>query len=181
MHVDITEDGFASTHWSLVARAHGDDTSAAHASLLTLCLRYWYPVYAYLRRSGHAPEHAHDLARGFFQALMRSVDARDAATRYGRFRLFLLAELHRFLSADQAPAEGTGALSGPTLAELEARHRADYDYELDITRQEAVRIVQDAEGAVARVRRLWRAGDPSLQLFLRLMVGAVKIAKTRVA
>lgn len=124
MQADATEDGFASTHWSLVAQAHGDD-AAAHASLLSLCLRYWYPVYAYLRRSGHAPERAHDLARGFFRTLIRSVDARDAANRYGRFRLFLLAELHRFLSIDHVPTDGSGAIAGPTLAELEGRLRGE--------------------------------------------------------
>lgn len=61
-----------------------------------------------------------------------------------------------------------------------ARHRADYDHRFDLTRQEAVKIVRQAEEAVARVRRLWQDGDPSLLLFLRLMVGAVRIAKTRV-
>lgn len=124
-HADSTDAGFATTHWSLVARGHGDDAAAAHASLLGLCLRYWYPVYAYLRRSGHAPERAHDLTRSFFQELLRADSARTAAARYGRFRLFLLAELHRFLSADHQAAAPSDVLAAPSLQEMESRHRAE--------------------------------------------------------
>lgn len=124
-HAESSDGGFATTHWSLVARAHDDDPAAAHASLLGLCLRYWYPVYAYLRRSGHAPERAHDLTRAFFQELLRTDSARTAATQYGRFRLFLLAELHRFLSVDHAPTASSEVLAGPSLQDMEARHRAE--------------------------------------------------------
>lgn len=61
-----------------------------------------------------------------------------------------------------------------------ARHRADYDHRYDLTRHEAVRLVEDAANAIERLRRLRRDGDPSVRLFLRLMVGAVRIAKSRV-
>ena len=46
---------FATTRWSLVAALADQDQAVARASLVTLCLRYWYPVHAYLRRSGHEP------------------------------------------------------------------------------------------------------------------------------
>lgn len=112
----------ATTHWSLVLDLQGQDPKAAQASLLTLCLRYWYPVYAFIRRSGHDPERAHDLTRGFFQRLLRAEGSTITARRYVRFRQFLLAELHRFL------ANGQGALSSdddtlqvPDRTEMEAR------------------------------------------------------------
>jgi hypothetical protein len=123
-HPESPGAGFASTHWSLVAHAAAD-APTAHAALLTLCLRYWYPVYAYLRRSGHAAQHAHDLTRAFFQALLRGERVQADAARHGRFRQFLLAELHRFLARDPPPGTPGDALAGPALETLEARLRTD--------------------------------------------------------
>jgi RNA polymerase sigma-70 factor (ECF subfamily) len=116
---------FSTTHWSLIAGLQDGDAAAAHASLLTLCLRYWYPVYAYLRRSGHASGHAYDLTRAFFEHLLREGAARTSAVHYGRFRLFLLAELHRFLSGNPVAVAMPGTLDAPPLQELEARHQAE--------------------------------------------------------
>jgi len=121
-----TLDGnFATTRWSLVVGAADRDATTAKASLLTLCLRYWYPVYAYLRRSGHAPERAHALALAFFDTLLRDGLARPEAQVQGRFRLFLLGELHRFLSRDSARAPRESDLPAPPLEELETRHQAE--------------------------------------------------------
>jgi hypothetical protein len=61
----------------------------------------------------------------------------------------------------------------------DARYRADYDHEFEITRGDAALLLESAADAIERVRRLRRDGEASLQLFLRLMVGAVKIARTR--
>ena len=118
------DDGFASTHWSLVARA-GDDGPAAHAALHTLCLRYWYPVHAYLRRSGHAPVHAQDLTRAFFQGLLEDQRVHADVARHGPFRHFLLCELHRFLASDARRPARHVSLEGPPLDDLEARLRGD--------------------------------------------------------
>lgn len=126
---DIDPDRFATTSWSLVMGIGASDASTAHASLLTLCLRYWYPVYAYLRRSGHAPERAHDLARSFFQELLRNDGSPPAAIRYGRFRLFLQAELNRFLSANHSPAPPSSVLTSPSLDAMESRHRSETSIE----------------------------------------------------
>jgi hypothetical protein len=61
----------------------------------------------------------------------------------------------------------------------EARHQADYDHDFVVTRDEAVTLVDSSEISISRLRQLRRDGDPSLQLFLRLMVGAVRIARAR--
>ena len=122
---EIRPDRFPATNWSLVTRTGGTDDATAHASLLTLCLRYWYPVFAYLRRSGHAPERAYALAQAFFQDLLRRDTAQPEAARFGRFRLFLQAELHRFLSSDHDLQQVAVALAGPSLQDLEARHRTE--------------------------------------------------------
>lgn len=117
--------GFATTRWSLVVSAADRDAPGARASLMTLCLRYWYPVYAYLRRSGHAPDRAHALALAFFDALLHTGLDRPEGQVQGRFRLFLLGELHRFLSNDAARAPRESGLQAPSLAELEARHQSE--------------------------------------------------------
>jgi RNA polymerase sigma-70 factor (ECF subfamily) len=116
---------FATTRWSLAAGLGDPDPVSAQASLLTLCLRYWYPVYAYLRRSGHAPEAAHDLTRGFFQQLNGNQGVPAGARRFGRFRQFLLAELHRFLSSDPATEAPAIDAAAPPALELESRLSAD--------------------------------------------------------
>lgn len=124
-HVEHDTDRFATTRWSLVARTGAGDAATARASLLTLCLRYWYPVYAYLRRSGHAPERAHDLARSFFQQLLQDGVGHPSTIRYGRFRLFLQAELNRFLSAQHPTSVTDATLEHPPLDAMELRHRAE--------------------------------------------------------
>ena len=48
------------------------------AALSELYKIYWYPLYAYVRRRGHAPEESQDLTQGVFPAFAR---AQDAGTR----------------------------------------------------------------------------------------------------
>lgn len=59
------------------------------------------------------------------------------------------------------------------------RHRADYDHDYEVDRPAAVSLIEDAEDAIARARRLDQGGDRSYRRFLKLMVGAVRIARTR--
>lgn len=65
------------THWSLVMSPDAHDPVLAQSSLLALCHRYWYPVYAFVRRSGHEPGRAHELTRMFFQRLVAGEAPRD--------------------------------------------------------------------------------------------------------
>ena len=106
---------FAATHWSLVLAAGGDGTPAARAALEKLCRTYWPPLYAFVRRSGHAPADAQDLTQGFFlQLLQRNfLDGVDPCK--GRFRSFLLAALQHHLSneRDRARAQKRGGGLAP--------------------------------------------------------------------
>jgi hypothetical protein len=54
---------FPTTRWSRVAAAADPDRSDARTALAELCAAYWFPVYALIRRKGHDPEHALDLAQ----------------------------------------------------------------------------------------------------------------------
>lgn len=80
---------FEPTRWSLVLRARGADAEARRRALGEMCEAYWYPLYAYLRRSGHPQHDAEDLAQEFFVRLMdgRLLGAADPAR--GKFRTLL--------------------------------------------------------------------------------------------
>ena len=171
---DRGKSGFATTHWSLVANANDDDEALARASLGALCLRYWYPVYSYLRRSGHAPEAAHALARDFFRWLVRAEGVRASASHYGRFRLFLLAELHRFLAAGSAHDDADDPVPPPGLDRIEARHKAEplgiEAPECALRRGFAVEILAAAH---ARLRReATQAGRSDMYEALERFLGA---------
>ena len=61
---------FPSTHWSLIAAAGESSSNEADAALAELCGRYWYPIYAFVRRRGRPVEDARDLTQDFFAALL---------------------------------------------------------------------------------------------------------------
>lgn len=88
---------FTTTHWSVVLAAGGPDSAQATAALESLCRTYWYPLYAYVRRSGHSPEDAADLTQEFFARLIGRHYLTAVRPERGRFRWFLLAALKRFL------------------------------------------------------------------------------------
>ena len=54
---------FQTTRWSLIATAARESPSLAREALEQLCRAYRPPVVAYLRRDGHAPADAEDLAQ----------------------------------------------------------------------------------------------------------------------
>jgi RNA polymerase sigma factor (sigma-70 family) len=120
---------FATTHWSVVARAGLPDTTRARVALELLCQTYWRPLYAYIRRRGHSPEDAADLTQEFFRHLLarNAVAAADPAR--GRFRSFLLSSANHFLSdaRDKARAQkrGGGQVVAMDLSEAEGRLALD--------------------------------------------------------
>lgn len=89
---------FATTRWSLVL-ALGDRTDQkAEAALATLCELYWFPIYAFVRRSGRSPDQAGDLTQGFFAAVIEKGYFAQARQDRGRFRSFLLVSVKHFLA-----------------------------------------------------------------------------------
>jgi RNA polymerase sigma factor (sigma-70 family) len=88
---------FATTRWSLVARAGGTAGPEVRAALSDLCAQYWPPVYAYLRRRS-GPEEAADLTQDFFARLLARNDLGGLDPRRGRFRSWLLASVEHYLS-----------------------------------------------------------------------------------
>jgi RNA polymerase sigma factor (sigma-70 family) len=87
---------FETTHWSVVLAVRGPVTAESRAALATLCEKYWYPLYAYLRRAGYGTADAEDLTQGFFVRLLEKDALHAADPGRGRFRSFLLTALKYF-------------------------------------------------------------------------------------
>jgi len=74
---------FQTTRWSLVVAAGGTTNARSRTALSELCRLYWYPVYAFIRRSGKPADDAQDLTQGFFADLLQRKDLATASTRKG--------------------------------------------------------------------------------------------------
>jgi hypothetical protein len=118
-------DRFATTRWSMVMRNVTTESASARDALGELAGRYWYPVYIYVRRCGHAPEAAGSIARRFLQQLLRELDDSNAQPSQGHYRSYLLARLHTFLAG--IPPDQGDATAGPEMpSDLEARYQRDH-------------------------------------------------------
>jgi RNA polymerase sigma-70 factor (ECF subfamily) len=91
------EDPFPSTQWSLIVRAAAGDTDSRTA-LAELCGRYWYPVYAFIRRRTGSAEQAEDLTQGFFAHLLDGDRIAGANPARGRFRAYLVGSCRNYLA-----------------------------------------------------------------------------------
>ena len=100
-------DVFATTRWTVVLNAGRRDTTQARQALAELCQTYWWPLYAYVRRSGHSAADAEDLTQGYFARLLELDSLAAVSREKGRFRSFLLAGLNHFLADewDRASAQ----------------------------------------------------------------------------
>lgn len=92
---------FASTRWSVVLDARGDEAQRRPA-LELLCRTYWPPVFSYLRRRGHSAADAEDTTQEFFAHLIAGdfFDRPDPAR--GRFRGYLVGALRQFVGRERA-------------------------------------------------------------------------------
>ncbi len=87
MSLENTEAKFSVTHWTSVIVPASRESAQA---LEELCLKYWYPLYAYLRRQGRSPEDSKDLTQGFFAHLLTNKALAKVDRAKGKFRNFLL-------------------------------------------------------------------------------------------
>ena len=117
---------FETTHWSVVQRAGDSQSPQAAVALESLCRAYWYPLYAFVRASGHGAEEARDLTQEFFARLLEKKWLADADPQRGRFRTFLLTAMKHFLTNEwhhaQAAKRG-GGVESIALDALDAEER----------------------------------------------------------
>ena len=107
------DDIFATTHWTVVRAAGQRHTPQADHALEELCRTYWFPLYAFVRRRGHAKADAEDLTQTFFARFLEKNYLAGLSAEHGRFRAFLLASVKHFLANEwdrsQTQKRGGGA------------------------------------------------------------------------
>jgi RNA polymerase sigma factor (sigma-70 family) len=111
---------FATTHWSIVLRAGDSQSPEAATAMERLCQAYWYPLYAFVRRSGHGHEDASDLTQGFFARLLEKRYLRSADANLGRFRTFLLTSMSNFLANEWDKTQAQRRGGGRVVLSLDA-------------------------------------------------------------
>ena len=160
---------FRTTHWSVVLRAGQDTSTEAADALEKLCRTYWYPLYVYVRREGHAPHDAQDLTQDFFARLLRLKSLEAVTPHKGKFRTFLLASLKHFLlnARDAACAAKRGG--GQAVISLDALE-AEQRYQLEPVNEETPEVLYDRrwtltllQQALAGVQCEYAAADKAQQ------------------
>ena len=156
---------FTTTHWTVVLAARAEDGRAAKEALGILCSTYWYPLYAFIRRQGSAPQEAEDLTQEFFCHFLERNALTNVQPTAGKFRSFLLTCLKNFLANEHerahAQRRGGGRLQVPldsgdaeTRYSLEpADHRTP---EAVFERRWAFAVL---ERTMAELRREYAAGE----------------------
>lgn len=124
---------FPATQWSMVLKAGAADDAQTRAALESLCRRYWYPLYAFVRRQGRDHHEAEDCTQEFLAQLLVAGSLQRARPERGRFRTFLLTGLRHYLTSEwrrtQAVKRGGGLaavpLGPPGLEEQYSHEPAD--------------------------------------------------------
>jgi len=117
---------FPTTHWTLIQAVQEGSPQEAAQALETICREYWFPIYAYLRRSGRGPHDAEDLTQAFFERLISEEAIKNVHQERGRLRTFLLTVLVRLLSdhgRHHAALKRGGGQAPISFDEMEAEER----------------------------------------------------------
>ncbi len=90
--------------------AAGSRQPEGSSALAFLCEAYWYPLYAYARRSGDSPDEAQDHTQGFFARFLEYGGIDRADPERGRFRSFLLSSFKFYMhdESDRRRAQKRG-------------------------------------------------------------------------
>jgi DNA-directed RNA polymerase specialized sigma24 family protein len=125
---------FLTTRWSIVRAAGKQHSPESDGALAWLCENYWYPLYAYARRKGNAPEAAEDLVQGFFEQVLERKMFQEMSNEAGRFRAFMLKCFDHFCTSlwirSKRLKRGGGV---PAMAIEEAQAEQRYQRDLQTT------------------------------------------------
>jgi len=146
-------DYFATTHWTAVLAAGRRKSPQADQALEGLCRTYWYPLYAYVRRQGHAHEDAEDLAQAFFARLLEKNYLEGLSSEKGKFRAFLLASLKHFLANEWDKSQRQKRGGGITPISLDWQD-ADTRYQIEPADRLSPDRLYDRAGAVTVLERV---------------------------
>lgn len=170
---------FPATRWSVIAAAGaGGDRTNAQAALAELCRAYWYPLYAFARRSGLTAEDAEDATQAFFLAVLEDNLFAQADPALGRLRSFLLKAFSRDLSdarRDAGRLKRGGGVEILPLAhpEAEARYQAEPEEAAPALQFEKSWALAVLAGAAERVEADYQStGRGALFAALRPFLGS---------
>lgn len=117
-----------------------------------LCRAYWYPLYAYVRRSGHSAEDARDLTQAFFERLLAKEFLRLVAPDKGHFRSFLMVAMKRFLVGEWRKGQATKRGGGVVPLAIEGGE-AEKRYAAEPLDTESPEILFDRRWALTLLER----------------------------
>lgn len=146
-------DIFATTHWTVVLAAGQRHTPQSDSALEQLCRTYWFPLYAYVRRRGHAKADAEDLVQAFFARFLAKNYLTGLSEERGRFRAFLLAALKNFLINEWKHASRQKRGGGETLLSLDWE-TADTKFQVAVQGEPSPDQAFDREWALALLGRV---------------------------
>ncbi len=160
---------FPPTRWSLVLAAREGVGGESAAALETICQTYWYPLYAFARRSGQSPPDAQDITQGFFQLFLEKQWVKDVDRDKGRLRSFLITALKGFMAKEwrrmSSRKRGGGELHLSIDTQFaESRYAVDpgreFGAEDNFDREWALRLLEiSVERLRAEFERLGKPGD----------------------
>jgi RNA polymerase sigma-70 factor (ECF subfamily) len=117
--------GFHTTRWSVVLSAAERASPKNQEALAELCSQYWYPIYAFARRSGYDAHDSQDLTQSFFQHLLEQNAFKQATPVRGKFRTFLLGSFQNHISHFREKARAFKRGGGHQLLSLDTEVAED--------------------------------------------------------
>ncbi|WP_051945085.1 sigma-70 family RNA polymerase sigma factor [Verrucomicrobium sp. BvORR106] len=113
---------FPVTQWTEVVRAcQQEDGTRRQRAVASLCGEYWYPLYAFARRTGRSQHDAEDLTQGFFCHVLERNLVANADRELGRLRTFLLSIFKRYMSDVDDKARALKRGGGQPAVSLDAQ------------------------------------------------------------
>lgn len=112
---------FETTQWSVVLAADHDHPESARTAIEQLCRRYWFPLFAFLRRRGYEESESEDLVQAFFVRVIEKDVFAAADKDRGRFRTFLLSSFQNFLRNERAKSDALRRGGGDKPVSLDLR------------------------------------------------------------
>lgn len=145
MNSESGKAAFPQTRWSVVLQATPDNQAGMKA-LGELCARYWYPLYAFARRSGNSVADAEDLVQGFLSRSSRDGLFARANAEKGKLRTFLLTAFRRY-ARDEYKKSIAGKRGGGKLVSFDAAEAESW-YSGETSLTESPEALFDREWAV---------------------------------
>jgi RNA polymerase sigma factor (sigma-70 family) len=149
----MSQQGFASTQWSIVLAAKDAKSPRAADAMAALCATYWRPLYAYVRRCGRSVEDAQDLTQSFFSRLLDKDCLQHVDPTLGKFRSFLLASLKNFIASEWKRERALKRGGSADLVSIEEMTRAEDHYAASLTFHETPERVYERNWALALLQR----------------------------